>query len=105
MTVSACLPFPHSIYHSQLVLGPPKMNLVLSLNLASRPVLPHAALVLPLKRPCSLSRPGRVICNPKLGVYIRCIPGGSRKPWRLCLAFVGDAGDADVSKGQGGKIA
>ena len=43
------------------------------------PVLPRAPSmlgapsVLPLKRPCSLSRSGRVICNPKFGVYITYI--------------------------------
>ena len=33
-------------------------------------VLPLAPSVLPLKRPCSLSRPGTAISNPKFGVYI-----------------------------------
>ena len=53
------------------------------------PALPHSASpcslaapslrlpapsVLPIKRPCSLSRPGRAICNPKFGVYIYFFP-------------------------------
>jgi hypothetical protein len=33
-------------------------------------VLPRALSVLPLKRPCSLSRPGKVILDPKFEVYI-----------------------------------
>ena len=35
-----------------------------------RPLTPS---VLPLKRPCSLSRPGRAIQDPKIGVYITYI--------------------------------
>lgn len=31
---------------------------------------PLAPLLLPLKRPCSLSRPGTAILDPKFGVYI-----------------------------------
>lgn len=33
-------------------------------------VLPHAPSVLPLKRPCSLTRLKRVVSNPKFGVYM-----------------------------------
>ena len=33
-------------------------------------LLPLAPSVLALKRPCSLSRPGTAIPNPKFGVYI-----------------------------------
>ena len=32
--------------------------------------LTYAPSLLPLKRPCFLSRPGRAISNPKFGVYI-----------------------------------
>ena len=33
-------------------------------------ILPRAPSVFPLKRPCSLSRPGTAISDPKFGVYI-----------------------------------
>ena len=39
-------------------------------SLRCPPLHPRALSVLPLKRLCSLSRPGTVMSNPKFGVYI-----------------------------------
>ena len=49
-------------------LGAPSVLPRCSLNAPS--LRPLARSVLPLKRPCSLSRSGTVIPNPKFGVYI-----------------------------------
>ena len=53
-----------------LPLAPLVLSLAPSLLPLALSVLPLAPPLLPLKRPCSFSRPGRVIPNPKFGDYI-----------------------------------
>ncbi len=53
-----------------LPLAPSVLSLAPSVLPLAPSLLPLAPSLLPLKRPCSLSRPGRVIPNPKFGVYI-----------------------------------